>query len=105
MDRIYGSISGGARRLGLESRDSSRRFREVDGYLAGAFSPLESQVRKKHVFGASMEIETALAVCHGRIAGPLGAAAKLGIPRQTLASKIIKILRIDKHRFKSLHAG
>jgi formate hydrogenlyase transcriptional activator len=45
-------------------------------------------------------IETALAACHGRIAGPLGAAAKLGIPRQTLESKI-KSLGINKHRFKA----
>ena len=48
-------------------------------------------------------IETALAACHGRIAGPLGAAAKLGIPRQTLESKI-KSLAINKHRFKARHA-
>ena len=48
-------------------------------------------------------IETALAACQGRIAGPLGAAIKLGIPRQTLESKI-KTLRIDKHRFKGRHA-
>jgi formate hydrogenlyase transcriptional activator len=40
-------------------------------------------------------IETALADCGGRIAGPSGAAAKLGIPRQTLESKI-KSLGIDK---------
>jgi len=33
-------------------------------------------------------IKAALAECHGRIAGPAGAAAKLGIPRQTLDSKI-----------------
>lgn len=33
-------------------------------------------------------IEAAVAECHGRISGPLGAAAKLGIPRQTLESKI-----------------
>jgi PAS domain S-box-containing protein len=33
-------------------------------------------------------IEAALADCHGRIAGPSGAAAKLGIPRSTLESKI-----------------
>ncbi len=45
-------------------------------------------------------IETALAACHGRIAGPLGAASKLGIPRQTLESKI-KSLGIDKHRFRA----
>jgi PAS domain S-box-containing protein len=48
-------------------------------------------------------IETALVACHGRIAGPLGAAAKLGIPRQTLESKI-KTLGIDKHRFKARQA-
>lgn len=33
-------------------------------------------------------IEAALAESHGRISGPSGAAAKLGIPRQTLESKI-----------------
>ena len=33
-------------------------------------------------------IEAALADCQGRVAGPLGAAAKLEIPRQTLESKI-----------------
>ncbi|HEV8726476.1 MAG TPA: sigma 54-interacting transcriptional regulator, partial [Candidatus Binatia bacterium] len=48
-------------------------------------------------------IQTALAACQGRIAGPLGAAAKLGIPRQTLESKI-KTLGIDKHRFKARQA-
>jgi len=41
-------------------------------------------------------IEDALAECHGRISGPLGAAAKLGIPRQTLESKI-KRLGINKY--------
>jgi len=41
-------------------------------------------------------IEAALAETHGRIAGPSGAAAKLGIPRQTLESKI-KRLGIDKY--------
>jgi len=41
-------------------------------------------------------IEAALAECHGRISGPAGAAAKLGIPRQTLESKIRR-LGIDKY--------
>jgi len=41
-------------------------------------------------------IEAALAESHGRIAGPHGAAAKLGIPRQTLESKI-KRLGISKY--------
>jgi len=44
-------------------------------------------------------ITRALAESRGRVAGPDGAAAKLGIPRSTLESKI-RSLRIDKHRFK-----
>jgi formate hydrogenlyase transcriptional activator len=48
---------------------------------------------------AEREVETiaaALAESHGRISGAAGAAAKLGIPRQTLESKI-KRLGIDRH--------
>jgi formate hydrogenlyase transcriptional activator len=62
------------------------------GILAEAekeFSGLEKKV-----------IETALAECQGRVAGPRGAAAKLGIPPQTLDSKIAA-LGIDKSRFKT----
>ncbi len=44
-------------------------------------------------------IETALAQSAGRVAGPAGAAAKLGLPTSTLDSKI-KRLGIDKYRFK-----
>jgi formate hydrogenlyase transcriptional activator len=44
-------------------------------------------------------IEAALAESRGRISGPAGAASKLGIPRQTLESKI-RSLGIDKHRFR-----
>jgi formate hydrogenlyase transcriptional activator len=50
--------------------------------------------------GERKMIEAALAESQGRIAGPMGAAAKLGIPRQTLDSKIAG-LGIDKRRFKS----
>jgi len=53
--------------------------------------------------GADQEkemIENALAETRGRIAGPLGAAAKLGIPASTLDSKI-KTMNIDKYRFKA----
>jgi formate hydrogenlyase transcriptional activator len=46
-------------------------------------------------------IEAALAKSGGRVAGPKGAAAKLGIPRQTLDSKIAS-LGIDKRRFQNL---
>jgi formate hydrogenlyase transcriptional activator len=45
-------------------------------------------------------IEAALAQSHGRVSGPTGAAAKLGVPTTTLDSKI-KRLGIDKYRFKS----
>src|ERR1700738_105484 len=45
-------------------------------------------------------IETALAESKGKVAGPQGAAAKLGIPRSTLDTKI-KHLRIKKHKFIS----
>jgi formate hydrogenlyase transcriptional activator len=44
-------------------------------------------------------IEAALAACRGRVSGPAGAAAKLGLPRQTLESKI-KALGIHPQRFK-----
>jgi PAS domain S-box-containing protein len=44
-------------------------------------------------------IEEALRESQGRIFGPSGAAAKLGIARSTLESKI-RSLNINKHRFK-----
>jgi len=45
-------------------------------------------------------IEAALKESRGRIFGPTGAAAKLGIPRSTLESKI-RSLKIDKNRFRT----
>jgi transcriptional regulator with PAS, ATPase and Fis domain len=45
-------------------------------------------------------IEAALRESKGRVAGPFGAAGRLGVPSSTLESKI-KALRIDKQRFKS----
>jgi formate hydrogenlyase transcriptional activator len=45
-------------------------------------------------------IEAALRESRGRVYGPSGAAAKLGIPRSTLESKI-RSLKIDKGRFKT----
>ena len=45
-------------------------------------------------------VETALREATGVVGGPTGAAAKLGIPRQTLESKIRK-LGINRHRFKT----
>ena len=45
-------------------------------------------------------IEAALAETKGRVSGPSGAAAKLGMPQSTLDSKI-KSLKINKHQFKN----
>jgi transcriptional regulator with GAF, ATPase, and Fis domain len=44
-------------------------------------------------------IESALEESNGRVSGPRGAAAKLGIPQSTLDSKI-KALKINKQRFR-----
>jgi len=63
--------------------------------LAGPLpDTLQNQERKM--------IETALAESKGKVAGPEGAAAKLGIPRSTLDTKITQ-LGIDKHKFISKH--
>ena len=48
-------------------------------------------------------IEAALADSRGRISGPSGAAAKLGVPRQTLESKIAN-LGINQYRFRAASA-
>ena len=44
-------------------------------------------------------IEAALTQSKGRVAGPFGAAGRLGVPASTLESKI-KALQIDKRRFR-----
>lgn len=44
-------------------------------------------------------IETALAETRGKVSGPSGAAAKLGLRPSTLESRI-RSLKIDKHRFR-----
>jgi formate hydrogenlyase transcriptional activator len=62
---------------------------------AGLRPPLSNHQREM--------IEAALAHTHGRVAGPQGAAAKLGVPRTTLESKI-KSLHINKYQYRSLVA-
>src|SRR5258705_1214194 len=71
----------------LASQEAARQ--ELPGPLPDT---LQNQERKI--------IETALAESKGKVAGPEGAAAKLGIPRSTLDTKI-KQLGIKKHRFIS----
>jgi DNA-binding NtrC family response regulator len=45
-------------------------------------------------------IEAALEATGGRVSGPAGAAAQLGMPASTLESKI-RSLKINKYRYKS----
>jgi formate hydrogenlyase transcriptional activator len=45
-------------------------------------------------------IEAALRECQGRVSGPSGAAANLGIARSTLESKI-RSLKINKNSFRA----
>jgi PAS domain S-box-containing protein len=71
----------------LAGREAARQ--ELPGPLPDT---LQNQERKI--------IETALAESKGKVSGPDGAAAKLGIPRSTLDTKI-KQLGIKKHRFIS----
>ena len=51
------------------------------------------------VDGEKALVEAALTESQGRVSGPRGAAAKLGIPRQTLEWKI-RTLNIDKFAFR-----
>ena len=55
--------------------------------------PLRAPRREREI------IETALAETRGRVSGPSGAAAKLGIPPSTLETRI-KALKINKGQFK-----
>jgi formate hydrogenlyase transcriptional activator len=61
---------------------------------------LKAKVRPADGKQERATIEAALAATNGRVAGPRGAAARLGMPRQTLDSKI-RALRIDKLKFRS----
>jgi len=63
----------------------------------------QAQLPLKLVAQEKSMIEAALKESRGRVFGPTGAAAKLGIPRSTLESKI-RSLKIDKTRFRG-YAG
>ena len=64
--------------------------------LAAASVPLAADLAERE----KATIENALRDAEGLISGPTGAAAKLGVPRQTLDSKIRK-LGINRHSFKT----
>jgi formate hydrogenlyase transcriptional activator len=84
---------------GTFSVDATWLTHESPGESSALGIPLKGLLRLDENQEREM-IEMALAECGGRISGPSGAATRLGIPRQTLESKITN-LGINKHRFKS----
>ncbi|HWY57254.1 MAG TPA: sigma 54-interacting transcriptional regulator, partial [Terriglobales bacterium] len=56
--------------------------------------------RRRFLLQEKDMIETALKDTGGRVAGPTGAAVKLGMPRSTMESKI-RSFKINKNRFKT----
>ena len=62
--------------------------------------PASKPLSKRPVTEQKQIIEAALAEAGGRVTGPSGAAAKLGVPASTLESKI-RALKIDKLRFRT----
>jgi formate hydrogenlyase transcriptional activator len=75
-----------------------RKSNQLSGRLVFRAGVLADD-RKEFAERERKAIEAALTECQGRVSGLHGAAAKLGIPHQTLASKIAS-LGIDKRRFK-----
>jgi transcriptional regulator with GAF, ATPase, and Fis domain len=86
--------------LSVDETWLQRRLNQQPGPTVSPVGMLADD-RKEFVHRERRTIEGALAACQGRISGPRGAAAKLGIPRQTLDSMIVS-LGIDKRRFKAL---
>ncbi len=66
---------------------------------SSSLQPAMPTLSKKPALQEKEVIEAALAETRGRVSGPAGAAAKLGIPSTTLESKI-KSLKINKHQFR-----
>jgi len=66
---------------------------------SSSLQPTSPTISNNPVIQEKEIIEAALAETKGRVSGPVGAAAKLGIPSTTLESKI-KSLKINKHHFK-----
>jgi DNA-binding NtrC family response regulator len=81
----------------------SETFVVDESWLTGRFDPPDRTGPTLLKIPPSEEkkaIEAALADAQGRVSGPTGAAARLGIPASTLDSKI-KALNINKHLFRT----
>jgi transcriptional regulator with GAF, ATPase, and Fis domain len=68
--------------------------------LDASESKSQSDFAQKRAAQEKEMIESALQESEGRVFGPSGAAAKLGMPRSTVESRI-RSLRINKNRFKT----
>jgi formate hydrogenlyase transcriptional activator len=88
-----GWFSGGSHRL-----PSAVSAAASTGKPAG---PVDERALDERALDERAVIEAALQETRGRVAGPFGAAMKLGMPPSTLESKI-KSLNIDKRRFKPI---
>jgi formate hydrogenlyase transcriptional activator len=73
----------------------------VDESWVSAAPPVDSRLGLSGALAAyeKVLVEVALRASGGRVFGPLGAAARLGIPRSTLEWKI-RALKINKSRFR-----
>jgi formate hydrogenlyase transcriptional activator len=74
---------------------------EVFRLEKGALSESRAQAVVSPQDDPRAEIEAVLRATRGRISGPDGAAARLGIPASTLESRI-RALKINKHQFRSV---
>ena len=79
----------------------TEEFTVDESWLSGA-SAVESRLGLSGTLAAHEKaiVEEALRASGGRVFGPSGAAARLGIPRSTLESKI-RTLKINKSRFRA----
>jgi transcriptional regulator with GAF, ATPase, and Fis domain len=100
----------------LESHDWPGNVRELENVIARAVIVSDGEVLQipAHVFSGTAPagdinrrlqkderdaIEAALRASHGRVAGPEGAARRLGLAPSTLESRIQR-LGLDKHRYR-----
>ncbi len=78
----------------------SEEFMIDGGWLSASPSRLSPVVLPNSLAAHEKTIiEEVLRSCDGRVFGPTGAAARLGIPRSTLESKV-RALKIDKSQFR-----
>jgi len=83
-----------------EGQTRQRAAQSSEAQARAATNFAESSTSSVSVFNDQQaQIEAILKETRGRISGPDGAAARLGIPASTLESRI-KALKINKHQFR-----